>query len=259
MNLPSHHRKQRGEKQICERLHVSKQLFCQKTQPVSLRTVAPERDLGIESGTTNTFPGVSALFYCLAQENVWTLTSSLWTGSSHCAALPSSVAYSMYSTILCRKLKGSLNITGIVILDSSCKDKKKWQDQEQEAALETECVRSSRAERERMTHWQHFLQNFCSVETICRFDVQQVAKRTPFVLDLRSQKLRRKCLKFLSCDFLAPVLAFWLHHPTLPPLLETLLWQNFLLRPTPGFTKQHSNLKSALREPDLKKKLPDGR
>ena len=40
-------------------------------------------------------------------------------GSSVCAAVNKSCPYSKYSAILCRKLSGSLNITGIVILDNS--------------------------------------------------------------------------------------------------------------------------------------------
>ena len=50
-------------------------------------------------------------------------TSILCTGSVACAACCNRVPYSMYSDILCRKLNGSLNITGMVILDSSCKQR----------------------------------------------------------------------------------------------------------------------------------------
>ena len=50
-----------------------------------------------------------------------TSTSNRLTGSAQVEAFSSSDEYSMYSVIRCRKLRGSLKITGMVILDSSCK------------------------------------------------------------------------------------------------------------------------------------------
>jgi len=51
-------------------------------------------------------------------ENV-ALTCILYTGSASSVARLSKCAYSIYSTMRWRKLSGSLNITGIVILLSS--------------------------------------------------------------------------------------------------------------------------------------------
>jgi len=49
-----------------------------------------------------------------------TLTSCRSMGSSEAEARSMSCTYSIYSTTRWRKLSGSLKITGIVILDSSC-------------------------------------------------------------------------------------------------------------------------------------------
>jgi len=58
-------------------------------------------------------------YLLLEQVRVKKFTSRRCRGSSQLDAFFNNSAYSMYSTIRCRKLSGSLNTTGIVILDSS--------------------------------------------------------------------------------------------------------------------------------------------